>query len=182
MSQMMADPNKASSIGAWTPWIAIALIATIAGLLLPQMMQGENVLSVVKAKADPKDKSKAEYTAPTLPDAPNFQSMLIRLGGGTIVVLGLCVSTLWGIRRWLHPLQQANVGSREMQLKETLNLGNRCSLHLVHLGKREVLIGVDSAGIKVIVPLPNGFEEVLAQTEPPIPGAEETNLLPRWAA
>jgi hypothetical protein len=34
-----------------------------------------------------------------------------------------------------------------MQLKETLALGNRCSVHLVHIGKREVLICVDGAGI-----------------------------------
>ena len=42
-------------------------------------------------------------------------------------------------------------------------MGNRCSVHLVHLGKREILIGVDGGGIKTMVPLANSFEDVLAE-------------------
>ena len=180
MSQMMLEPDKGTKFVGWTPWVVIALVATVAGLLLPQLMPGDNVLSTLHAKTDAKDETKAKYTAPVLPEAPNFQAMLARLGGGTIVVLGLCVVTLWVIRRWVNPQPQAGVGPRALELKETLSLGNRCSLHLVQLGKREVLVGVDAAGIKVIVPLPHAFDDVLAQTE--MPGAEETIPPRRLAA
>ncbi len=57
-------------------------------------------------------------------------------------------------------------GPRTLRLLETLPLGNRCSVHLVHMGNREVLIGVDGSGIKSIVPLPENFADVLTQTEP----------------
>ena len=177
---MMSEPGKGMKFVGWTPWVVIALVATVAGLLLPQLMPGDNALATLHAKADVKDDPKAKYTAPVLPEAPNFQAMLARLGGGTIVVLGLCVVTLWAIRRWVNPLPQAGAGPRAMELKETLSLGNRCSLHLVHLGKREVLVGVDAAGIKVIVPLPHAFDDVLAQTDMPV--AEEPIPRPRLAA
>jgi flagellar biogenesis protein FliO len=174
----MTDANKTAKLGTWTPWVAIALVATIAGVMLPQMLPGENALSRMQVKADASEKPKA-YTAPSMPEAPDFQGMLLRLGGGTAVVIGLCVSTLWGLRRWMNPLQATGMNAREMQLKETLNLGNRCALHLVHLGKREVLVGVDSAGIKVIVPLAGAFEDVLAQTGTP---DDEVIPPPRLAA
>jgi flagellar biogenesis protein FliO len=48
-----------------------------------------------------------------------------------------------------------------MRLIETLPLGNRCSVHLVRLGKREILIGVDGAGIKTVAPLAGFFEDAL---------------------
>jgi hypothetical protein len=48
-----------------------------------------------------------------------------------------------------------------MRLVETMSLGNRCWVHLVHLGDHSLLIGTDGAGVKVIVPLPESFEQKL---------------------
>ena len=52
-----------------------------------------------------------------------------------------------------------------MRLMETLQLGNRCSLHLVKLGKRELIVGIDGAGIKSVLPLAEPFDDILAQVQ-----------------
>jgi flagellar biogenesis protein FliO len=154
-----------SRIGSWTPWATVGAIAVFAGLMLPQLLPGESALEKGRPKAEAIAKSGTEYAAPALPDMPSPQAMLARLFGGTVFVLGLSVVSLWGVRRWMQTTAAANSTSREMRLVETLQLGNRCSMHLVHLGKREILIGVDGGGIKTVVPLPSSFEDVLADTE-----------------
>jgi flagellar biogenesis protein FliO len=161
-----AVSSLASKSGVHPPWLTlgiVAFVAVLAGLLVPQLLPGEMVIEKNHVKAETKGIAKGDYTAPQVPDMPNPQSMLTRLALGTLIVLGMSVASIWGMRRWLQPAQAA-AGPRTMKLLETLPLGNRCSLHLVHMGKREVLIGVDGAGIKTIVPLPEAFEEVLKDT------------------
>jgi flagellar biogenesis protein FliO len=154
-----------------TPWLTtgiVAIGAIVAGLLVPRLLPGEMVV-VEKKQAKTKAEAngaKADYTPPALPDMPNPQGMLMRLAAGTAFVLGLSVVSIWGMRRWTQSKDMPASGMRTMRLVETLPLGQRCSLHLVHLGKREIVIGVDGGGIKTIVPLPNAFEDVLAETEP----------------
>jgi flagellar biogenesis protein FliO len=128
-------------------------------------MSGETVVTNTPTVASIKDKSPLEYQPPPMPEPPNFQGMMVRLGVGTIIVLGMCVGTLWGMRRWMAPAHAAFNADRTMRLIETLSLGNRCCLHLVLLGNREVLIGVDSGGIKSILPVAKPFDEVLEHTE-----------------
>jgi flagellar biogenesis protein FliO len=159
---MAASPKPTSKFGFWTPWVVVAAVAVLAGLLLPQLLPGETVLEKNQSKTETKTKSTGEYTAPALPEMPNPQAMLGRLFLGTIFVLGLAVVSLWGVRRWMQFNGPANNTPREMRLIETLQLGNRCSMHLVKLGKREVLIAVDGAGIKTVVPLAASFEDALA--------------------
>lgn len=166
---------------AWMSWLAIAAVAIVMGMLVPQLMPGETV----SEKAEPKSaesspvksgreqKKDLQYAAPTFPEAPSVPGMFLRLGVGTAVVLGLCVATLWGIRRWLYPAAANGSTSRDMHLMETLHLGNRCALHLVHLHKQPILVGVDGAGIKTIVPLPATFEDVLSEAAHAPPGADE---------
>ncbi len=154
---------KASKFGFWTPWAAVAAVAVLAGLLLPQLVPGETILDKSASKTEAKAKSTGEYTAPALPEMPSPQAMLGRLFLGTIFVLALAAVSLWGVRRWMQFNGPANSAPREMRLIETLPLGNRCSMHLVKMGKREILIGVDGAGIKTVVPLPASFEEALAE-------------------
>jgi flagellar biogenesis protein FliO len=163
---MSQAANAKSSV--WKTWASIAAVAIVCGLMLPQLMPGETVNSSEPPKAEAKDKKSLEYVAPTLPEAPSPTQMLIRLGVGTSIVLGLCVATLFGIRRWLYPTPANGSLPREMRLMETLQLGNRCALHLVHLGKQPVLVGVDAAGIKTIVPMATPFEEALNEVEEPV--------------
>ena len=148
-------PKPASKLGIWSPWVTVALVAVLAGLMLPQLMPGESVLDKNQPKVEAKTKSGSDYVAPALPEMPSPQALLGRLFLGTVFVLGLAVVSLWGVRRWLQTNAPANSTPREMRLIETLPLGNRCSIHLVHLGKREILIGVDGGGIKTVVPLAN---------------------------
>jgi flagellar biogenesis protein FliO len=181
----MANGNAGNDgkgrFGAWPSWVAIAVVAIFLGLLLPQMMPGDISAQTALPKAETKPKGKLDYVAPALPEAPNMQGMLTRLVAGTGVVLGLCVVTLWGIRRWLHPARVNGLTPRDMKLMETLQLGNRCSLHLVHLGKQPILVGMDASGIKSIVPLPTPFEEALQDAERG-PIAEATIPFPKQAA
>jgi flagellar biogenesis protein FliO len=156
---------KAGARPAWLTLGIIAAVAVAAGLLVPQMLPGDMVLDKNHPKAEAKKSAKDDYVAPQVPDMPNPQTMLTKLALGTLLVLGLSVASIVAMRRWLQPAEAARNGPRSMKLLETLPLGNRCSLHLVHLGKREVLIGVDAAGIKTIVPLTEPFEEVLQETE-----------------
>jgi flagellar biogenesis protein FliO len=148
---------------AWLTWGVLAVAAVIAGVMLPQLMSGESAVDGMKSKAQEKDKASLEYRAPALPEAPSAQAMLIRLALGTVIVLGLCVGTIFGLKRWVNPSLTGDALSREMKLIETLPLGNRCLLHLVHLGKQQILVGVDAGGVKSIVPLPGTFDEVLTE-------------------
>ena len=52
-----------------------------------------------------------------------------------------------------------------MTLVETLPLGNRCLVHLVRVGKQQVLVGLDGGGLKSLVALPEAFDETLTEAE-----------------
>ncbi len=179
MSQLADNRNPGAPNSLWKTWTAIAAVAIVMGLLLPQLMPGETTLPKAEPKVEAKEKGKLEYTAPSLPEAPSPLAMFTRLGVGTAVVLGLCVATLFGIRRWLYPTAANGSLPRELCLMETLQLGNRCALHLVHLGKQPILVGVDGAGIKTIVPMPSAFEDVLAEANAP---SAEPIAAPKLAA
>lgn len=153
-------PSKASA-KFWTPWVMMAALAVVAGLFLPQLLPGETVVDKSQGKSEAKGKP-GDYTGPAIPDMPSPQAMLGRLMLGTVFVLGLAVVSLFGVRRYLQSHGPANAAPREMRLIESLPLGNRCAVHLVHLGKREILIGVDAGGIKTVVPIAGSFEEALA--------------------
>ena len=167
MSQA-ANKDGASPVqSAWMSWVAIAAVAIVLGLVAPQLMPSETTGDKPESKVETKDKSKLDYVAPAMPEVPSVQNMFVRLGVGTPIVLGLCVATMFGIRRWLYPVAAHGALPREMRLMETLHLGNRCSLHLVHLNMQPILVGVDSSGIKTVVPLPTPFEDVLTEAETP---------------
>jgi flagellar biogenesis protein FliO len=175
-------PSAGSKTRLWVPWLTMAVVAlgaVAAGLLVPQFMSADMVIEADRTKAETKNKAplaplppsggeggvkgKPAFVTPVLPDMPSPRGMLTRLAWGTVLVLALAVAAIWGMRRWTQTHDLRDPGGRALRLVETLPLGNRCSVHLVHFGKREVLVGVDSAGIKTIVPLPKEFAEVLAE-------------------
>jgi flagellar biogenesis protein FliO len=174
-------PASKSRITTWASWGGIAIAAILLGILTPQLLPEQPAVEKPASKAEAKDKTNLEYTAPALPDAPSPQAMLLRLGLGTAVVLGLCVATLAGLRRWMNPSPANGSGPREMRLLETLQLGNRCSLHLVHLGNTPLIVGVDATGIKTIVPAPTPFQDVLS-AEVEIPDGVALAPAPKLAA
>jgi flagellar biogenesis protein FliO len=157
----------------------LAAVALGAGYALPHLGPGETAYEARPAKAEPNAKGKSSYQAPALPEAPNPQGMLARLAWGTVIVLGLSVASIFALRRWLAVHAPAGAGPQVMRLVESLPLGNRCSVHLVHLRKREILIGVDAAGIKTIVPVPAAFDDALTEASgaapEALPAAAEAN-------
>ena len=149
--------------GIWATWAAIAIVATMAGVLLPRLMQDDPVAEPPTVKIE--EKGKLTYQPPAYPNVSSPKAMLLRLGVGTILVSGLAVGSLFAVRRWMTTANGDPTLRRAMRLGETLPLGNRCVLHLVHLGKAQVLVGVDAGGIKSILPMPDGFGELLAEAE-----------------
>jgi flagellar biogenesis protein FliO len=140
--------------------ITIGLIASLAGLLIPQMLPGEKAPTPIV-----RDAKDLTYVPPTWPEPPSIQGLMLRLGFGTMFVLILSVAAIWYGKRYLTAYAGGSLGG-ELKLVETLPLGNRCRLHLVRLGSRQILIGADGAGIKTVTPL-DDFEQVLADNAEP---------------
>ncbi len=154
----------------WLPLVLTGILAVASGLVLPQLMGG--VTPLPEPSAVPTDS--LAYTPPTWPEAPDPRGMLLRLGLGTAFVLVLCVATILLSKRWLRPPNAAITTTNRLALVETLPLGNRCVVHLVRVGRQQVLVGVDGAGVKSLVALPELFEDALTQAEtteapPPAP-------------
>jgi flagellar biogenesis protein FliO len=134
----------------------------VAGLLVPQLLSSavpllDKSTPEKSAAGEPKAKTDLSYTPPSMPSVPDARLMLTRLVVGTGVVLGLCVLTLWLCKRWLVRLPAKTTGLTQLTVVETLALGNRCSVHLLHAANRQVLIGVDGTGIKTMIALPELF-------------------------
>ncbi len=152
-----------------TPLALVALLAIVAGVVLPQLAPAE--APAAPSKDESKGKGDLRYTPPTWPEPPSYGAMFLRLGLGTTLVLGLCVATLWGGKRWLAKLAPAPRTTGEMKLVESLPLGNRCALHLVQIASKQILVGADASGIRTVVPLSEAFEAVLNETQPEEPAA-----------
>ena len=161
---MTAPAATATAKRSTVVLVTIGLIASLAGLLIPQMLPGDRASAAptVSAIRDAKDLT---YVPPTWPEPPSVQSLMLRLGFGTMFVLILSVAAIWYGKRYLTAYAAGALGG-ELKLVETLPLGNRCRLHLVRLGARQILIGADGAGIKTVTPL-DDFEQVLADNAEP---------------
>jgi flagellar biogenesis protein FliO len=91
--------------------------------------------------------------------------MLFRLGAGTVTVLSLCVVTLFVSKRWLQGPAPKSLGGSELQIVESVSLGNRCCVHLLRAGRNQLVVGVDGSGLKSLVALPELFEKSLVEAE-----------------
>ena len=104
------------------------------------------------------------YTPQSLPAPPRFGAILTRLLFGTVVSLVLCVATIWFGRRWLERgANLANPTQQHLQLTASLSLGRRCSVALLEIGDRQVLVGSDPSGLKAMLVLPVAFENVVSE-------------------
>jgi flagellar biogenesis protein FliO len=178
---MFQATNPAPRPGAgknWLPLVLMGSIAIVAGIFLPRLLGGgvvppsaEKPKETFEVKKDaPEVKKDApevktsdlEYTPPDWPEQPDPRAMLTRLGIGTAIVLILCVGSMLLGRKWLRRLSGQGTGGVQMSLVETLPLGGRCALHLVRVGKQQVLVGIDASGVKSLVALPEVFDDTLA--------------------
>lgn len=163
-------PSEQSAARKPSPlnWLVVGvlgILAAAAGLLLPRTLQPLADPPPMSAPAAPSEdqQTSLDYTPPTLPDLPSPNAMFLRLGLGTIFVLILCVVTLLLGKRWLRPFAAAPNANTQLRLLETLPLRRRCSVYLLQAGETKVLAGVDAAGIKALLPLPQEFAGTLAE-------------------
>ena len=103
-------------------------------------------------------------------EAPEMGAMLARLVGGTVFVLALCVATLWGCRRWLGPAVAQDRNTGRFEVLESLPLGPRCRVQLIRVGEGHMLVGMDTAGVKVLLAVEGADEEISA----PQPAGNDT--------
>ncbi len=156
--QMLAPPVSKR-------WLLVAIVAVLtvtAGFALPNALPAVAEHPKATSVAEPEPVSKLAYDPPTIPDAPDPRAMLMRLAVATAFVLALCAGTFWLGKRWLGVASNRHEASSQLRLVETLALGNRCCVHLVHVANRQVLIAADSSGLKSVVSLPDLFEHTLA--------------------
>jgi len=156
---------RGASARSWT-WLvvgSVGLLAALAGSALPQLVPGGMPQTTASPKQEQAATGDLKYSEPAWPETPSAASMLSRLAIGTGIVLVLCVGTLWAGKRWLvgpvPPKQPAEAS--QLRLLEALALGNRCSVQLIQAGSRQVLVGLDSTGMKAVVPLNDTFEHAL---------------------
>ena len=110
--------------------------------------------------------------SPQWPEPPNTGAMLLRLCLGTVVVLGLCVGTLWFGKPWLQRLKIAGAANSAFQVEGHVAVGNRAMLYLVRVGDTQLVAGTDATGLKSLIALPASFKDVL---EEQLPGTEVPN-------
>jgi hypothetical protein len=175
-----------STLAGWknqtnrTVLVVIGLAVVVAGLLVPQMLpdtthphwpppaSSGKVMGSEGSASQPADaagEGMTDYQPPTWPEAPDPRTLLLRLGLGTVVVLVLCVVVLRLCKNWLTGAAKPRAGDGSFQMVDTLHLGNRCWLHLVKVGTRQVLIGVDASGLKAMTPLADSFESTLTDLQ-----------------
>jgi flagellar biogenesis protein FliO len=166
----MASTPTTTGPGKRHSWMMIAVIGVVsvcAGVVLPQMLPADDAVTQASPPAEPSKKSELAYTPPAWPEAPDPKAMIMRLVLGTAIVLGLCVCTLLLSKRWLRGMPVKSSTAGPLSLVDTLALGNRCQVHLIGVGKRRILIGVDASGLKSVVPLTEPFEETLGDLQEP---------------
>lgn len=163
----MANSTPAGRASIWGPLALIGVLATVAGLVLPQMLPDDVPAAQTRPKETASTPGDLHYVPPETPEIPSTRALFLRLGGMTAVVLVLGVGVLVGGRHWLRGVAPARAGGGALRLVETLNLGNRCNLHLVQIATRQILVGADATGIKSVVTLTDDFEHYLGEREDP---------------
>jgi flagellar biogenesis protein FliO len=152
------QPRTATKVGI--VWATVGLLALTAGFAVPEVVRHQWAEpEPVTTEAAPQETT--AYTPPAPPEIPDVRMLLLRLGVGTALVLCLCAGTIWVGKRWLTTGAKAAPGMAQLQLVESLNLGNRCLVYLVRAGNQQALVGVDRIGMKALVPLSDSFESTL---------------------
>jgi flagellar biogenesis protein FliO len=147
--------------------VGLGFLAIVAGFSLPQFWQSAPSMRESGTTRGQESKSSLEYTPPQRPEIPDAGALLLRLGTGSVLVLGLCVGTLWMGRRWLGGgLVENKRGGNHLQIVEALPLGGRCLIYLIRAEDHQILAGVDQSGLKALLTLPESFEAAL--NSPPL--------------
>jgi len=137
----------------------------LTGFILPEFLTHHAFPGQAAPVEQTAQENKLAYQPPDQPEPSESAALLLRLALGTILVLGLCAASLTVAKRWLIGAPSRPNGDAIIQLLETLPLGNTCFIHLVRIGNQQVLAGVDRAGLKSLMALPEPFEAALRNAE-----------------
>ena len=175
MAQAQNNSPSRISLSTWLIFGVLGLATTLCGVVLPRGLRSLHAVAAEIPTSQPSQhpdetgiapihsKDNLEYEPPGFPEMPPLQPMLKRLAFGTIFVLILCMLVLWTGKRWVRPLAAPTLKSRKLRILESLPLGGRCSVFLLQADEAKILVGVDQAGIKSLLPLPQSFEPDLAE-------------------
>lgn len=161
---MTKRPNPVSmppGLKRWLPTAAFGLVVMLAGVVMPQMLPNAAAVPGPTPKTETGPQDPWAYNPPTLAEGPDARAMLLRLGIGTVIVVGLCIGTLWLGKRWLQAAPTPTGREKQLGVLEALSLNNRCCVYLIKVGSRQMLAGVDGSGLKALVPLTEPFEQTL---------------------
>lgn len=102
------------------------------------------------------------YSPPALPSTPSADSLLLRLAALTLLSLTACGVVAWLARSGRWRARSPAAGPARLVHVADLALDRRCSLHLLKVGGRRVVVGLDPAGLKAVLLLPESFVGTLA--------------------
>jgi flagellar biogenesis protein FliO len=80
---------------------------------------------------------------------------------GAGLLVAFCIVSLWIVRQWLTKRTPTGGPAAHMRTVESLSLPQRCRVHLVDVGGRQVLVTTDAAGVKCVTVLPDRFAALL---------------------
>lgn len=143
------------------PRLPALTLTVLAATLLISQAAAETTRPLESAGRD----ASLVYQPPAWPEPPNLGAMVARLAIGTVLVLLLCAGTLWAGKRWLGGPVAPRSGTHQLHIVKALPLGGRCSLSLLNVGNCQVLVAVDSTGLKEMTLLSESFENTLGQLE-----------------
>jgi flagellar biogenesis protein FliO len=165
-------------------WCTVGLLALACGFALPQIVMSLNsessatssleekdAANSIDARTAPQEKRRPEVAirdrlilpaiARSTPERSEFD--WFRVIGGAAIGIVACICFVWLAKRWLARRAAAGENETEFETLESLNLGNRCIMHLVKVGNARLLAGVDRTGLKAVVALRGEFDHTLAQ-------------------
>ncbi|MCR9119556.1 MAG: hypothetical protein NXI22_21700 [bacterium] len=161
ISQELADwisPRQATAASATSP----------AAGANPQSHRSESspaAMLPAASVAAPASGESLDYETPEFPEPIDLGSIVLRLFGGTAIVLAACVAFMWFGKNWITKGALFQGESNAMRVVETLGLAPGCCLKLVEIDGRRFAAAIDSTGIKELVPLGESFDESLAALE-----------------
>lgn len=81
---------------------------------------------------------------------------------GAGLLVGFGIVALWLVRQWVARKEFPGGTATQVRSVETLNLPQRCRIHLIEVQGRHVLVAMDPAGVKSVTVLPDRFPAILA--------------------
>lgn len=112
-----------------------------------------------------------------------LDSTIVKIGLNTLLVLAASIGLIVVVRRTLpRQAQAAKSPTGRLRIEQTLSLGGKAELKVVRCGLHQVLVAIDSGGIKSVVALEPSLEperenlEPAVESQPPAPLKEPVNI------